>query len=362
MYNLQKNIFVHPYHLVKPSFWPFIISWSIAGFALNLTVLVFFINYYRWFYALILIIFFLIVWWIDVIKESTYQYIYNKNIERGLKLGMILFMLSEVMLFFGFFWAFFYFSIAPSIHIADMWPPKSIECVNPWILPTANTMILVTSGVAITFTSHVYRVYLLMLGVSYPTLKSFYFKELHVKTNIEFLTKLKVFLKKNDKIDLVVKRLILKKKNHTLSSYLYQVRLGLIVTLIWAFIFTNYQLIEFIRTKFDISDSIFGSTFFMLTGLHGLHVIGGSIFILMFFIRINNGHFLRYLKKRKTILNFKLAVWYWHFVDIIWIILYGWVYIWGSTGTEKLPWFWQYFYDFFKKIFNFFWDMLVSFF
>ena len=98
-----------------------------------------------------------------------------------------------------------------------------------------------------------------------------------------------------------------------------------ILTLILGVVFITCQGVEYYESTFNISDSIYASTFFMLTGLHGIHVIIGVIFIAVCFLRLLLKHFTR-----THYLGFVLAIWYWHFVDIIWILLFLSVYCWGS--------------------------------
>ena len=100
---------------------------------------------------------------------------------------------------------------------------------------------------------------------------------------------------------------------------------GFIVTLVLAVAFTGLQIGEYFDAPFNFTDSVYGSAFFALTGLHGLHVIVGTIFITVCFIRL--------LKAQFTIkhhLGFEFASWYWHFVDVVWLFSYVFVYIWGG--------------------------------
>jgi len=92
---------------------------------------------------------------------------------------------------------------------------------------------------------------------------------------------------------------------------------GMILTVVLAFIFTCLQGFEYVSATFSISDSIYGSTFFMATGFHGLHVFIGTIFLFVCLIRLLLNHF--------TIqhhFGFEAAAFYWHFVDVVWLFLY----------------------------------------
>jgi len=96
----------------------------------------------------------MVVWWRDVIREATFEGHHTSTVQTGLKYGMLLFIVSEIMFFFAFFWAFFHSALAPTIEIGAMWPPKGIEVLNPWEIPFLNTVILLTSGATVTWAHH----------------------------------------------------------------------------------------------------------------------------------------------------------------------------------------------------------------
>jgi len=257
----------HYYHIVDRSPWPFLLSCSLLLTAVGAA---------KWFhykgfgfsllFGVIITIFNLVLWWRDVIRESTFEGHHTKVVQKGLRIGFILFILSEIMFFFSFFWAFFNASLAPSIEIGCVWPPILIKTFSPWAVPLLNTQILVVSGITITW-AH----YCLMYG----------------------------------------------KREECLLS------IG--ITLALGFLFTLFQLMEYNEASFSISDSVYGSTFFLLTGFHGLHVIVGATFITVCFFRYLNYHFTR-----KHHLGFEFAAWYWHFVDVVWLFLYLILYCWGG--------------------------------
>ncbi len=157
MYNLKKR---HPYHLVDPSPLPFLLSFSILGLVFGVVIYLH-QQIYLNFHGFNLMVFFLITttllmarWWRNVIYES-FLLFHNKVVKRGLKIGFALFIVSEVMFFFGFFWAYFYNALSPSIWVGGVWPPFAITVFNPLTLPLANTGILLTSGLTITY-AHMY--------------------------------------------------------------------------------------------------------------------------------------------------------------------------------------------------------------
>jgi cytochrome c oxidase subunit 3 len=89
-------------------------------------------------------------WFQDIITESSYQGHHTRRVVAGLKYGMLLFIASEIMFFFSFFWAYFHFSLSPSIWSSGEWPPKGINPVQPCMLPALNTFLLLSSGVTLT--------------------------------------------------------------------------------------------------------------------------------------------------------------------------------------------------------------------
>jgi len=259
----------HPFHLVKPSFWPFFTSLSFFFFALSFVgYMHFFCSFFVFFMFFLSLLLCFLFWFMDVIFESTYQGYHTRAVQRGLRIGVILFIVSEVMFFFAFFWAFFHSSLSPSIQIGCVWPPAGIVPFSPWRIPLLNTIVLLVSGMAIT-AAHYY--------------------------------------------------LILGDGDDVYELYLYT--LGLAV------LFTLLQLYEYRYAPFDISDGIYGSTFFMTTGLHGFHVLAGTIAIFISFLRTCFfDHFTR-----EHHIGFESAVWYWHFVDVVWLFLFVAVYWWGGA-------------------------------
>ena len=100
---------------------------------------------------------------------------------------------------------------------------------------------------------------------------------------------------------------------------------SLYTTIILGFYFTILQAIEYYEASFSISDSSYGSTFFIATGFHGLHVIVGTLFLIICCLRLTKGSLSQHHH-----FGFVAAVWYWHFVDIVWLFLFTWIYVWGA--------------------------------
>ena len=258
----------HLYHLVDPSPWPFV--GGIAAFATANGAAMYFHSVKGGeellVFGLLLVIGIMIVWWRDVIREGTFEGHHTKVVQKGLRYGMLLFIVSEIMFFFAFFWAFFSASLAPTIEIGSVWPPEAIHPFNPWDVPLLNTIILLTSGATVTWAHHA-----ITTGVRYEAI------------------------------------------------------FGLILTIDLAVIFTGLQLYEYKEAAFNISDSVYGSTFFMATGFHGFHVIIGTIFLTVCLFRLINYHFTT-----THHFGFEAAAWYWHFVDVVWLFLFVSIYWWGT--------------------------------
>lgn len=243
----------HSYHLVDPSPWPFVAS--LGAFSLT-TGLVLYMHKFIGGWELFLtgfsmILYVMYTWWRDIIREATFEGHHTAVVQKGLRLGVLLFIVSEVMFFFAFFWGFFHSSFAPVFNIGGVWPPKAVVTMNTYSIPLTNTFFLLSSGATVTWAHHA---------------------------------------------------VVVRAKKHALIS--------LILTLILAILFTGLQAFEYVNATFNISDSVYGSCFFLLTGFHGFHVFIGSIAIFCAFVRTVFNHFTN-----KHHFGFEAAIWYWHFVD-----------------------------------------------
>jgi len=258
----------HPFHLVDPSPWPFVGAFGALGMTVG-GVLYFHSYAYGDFLlitSMLLVIAVMIVWWRDVIREGTYQGHHTLIVQRGLRWGMFLFILSEVCFFFSFFWAFFHSSLGPGIEIGSTWPPIGITPIAAFDVPLLNTAILLTSGATATWSHHA-----MVAGA-----------------REEAIT-------------------------------------GLFVTVFLGVIFTGLQAMEYYESSFSIADSVFGSTFFVATGFHGLHVLIGTTFLVVCLFRIIGHHFTKHHHN-----GFEASLYYWHFVDYVWIFLFVCIYWWGA--------------------------------
>nr|ALO77615.1 cytochrome c oxidase subunit 3 [Cantharidae sp. GENSP01] len=256
----------HSYHLVDVSPWPILGAFS------TMTLMTGMIKWFHTFnnslFALGFITMLLIMyqWWRDISREGTLQGLHTSNVVLGLRWGMILFITSEVLFFVSFFWGFFHSSLSPTIELGMIWPPKNIETFNPIQIPLLNTLILISSGVTVTWAHH-----------------------------------------------------SLMENNFNQATY------SLILTIILGIYFSMLQAYEYLESSFTIADSIYGSSFFMATGFHGIHVIIGTTFLAVCLFRHLANHFSPIHH-----FGFEAAAWYWHFVDVVWLFLYISIYWWGS--------------------------------
>ncbi|BAV58165.1 cytochrome c oxidase subunit 3 (mitochondrion) [Ramazzottius varieornatus] len=255
----------HPFHLVFNSPWPIFTGSSV------LTMLIGTVNWMctksptMMNMGLLLTIFNTSQWWRDVSRESSYQGYHSNLVMNGLRWGMILFITSEILFFFSFFWSFFHSSLAPNLELGLMWPPLGIAAINPFQVPLLNTSVLLASGVFVTWAHH---------GL----------------------------IEQNNKI----------------------MNTNMMVTVVMGLYFTSLQAWEYWESSYSMSDSSFGSTFFLATGFHGLHVLVGTIFLLVSLMRHNlNMYSLNHH------LGLEASIWYWHFVDVVWLFLYSFLYWWS---------------------------------
>jgi cytochrome c oxidase subunit 3 len=219
----------------------------------------------------------MLAWWWDVIKEATYGGFHTRVVQLSHRYGMIMFIASEVMFFVAWFWAYFEAALYPNDPLqyqrleltGGAWPPKGIEVFDPWHLPLLNTLILLTSGTTVTWAHHA------LLHGDRKGLKA-----------------------------------------------------GLWLTIGLGVLFSLVQAYEYGHAHFGFSGNIYGATFFMATGFHGAHVIIGTIFLAVCLLRVYRQHF-----SPTQHLGFEFAAWYWHFVDVVWLFLFAAIYIYSWNGA-----------------------------
>jgi cytochrome c oxidase subunit 3 len=267
---MASQIKAHPFHMVEPSPWP--ATGTVAALSLAIGAILFMHYQIPWLlmagFAILLATFFL--WWRDVVREA-HAGDHSDVVRHGLRVGMLLFIASEVMFFFAFFWAFFHSSVPMINRIANVpWPPEGIVAMDTWGIPFLNTLILLTSGATVTVAHHAVR---------------------HGdRQKMVFWTGMTVVL---------------------------------------GAIFLGLQAFEYAEAEFGFRDGIYPSTFFLATGFHGFHVFVGACFLTVCFLRARAGHFTP-----DQHVGFEAAAWYWHFVDVVWLFLFTCVYWWGNSGMQ----------------------------
>lgn len=257
---------IHPFHLVSESPWPIVTSMSAISLTHSLVLFIQYKTHTPLILSFACTTICAIQWWRDVFRESSIEGCHPFETIKGIKLGIIFFIASEVLFFFSFFWAFFQSRVSPTPELGAIWPPQGIKIFNPLNIPLINTIILLSSGASITWAHHCL-----------------------IKRDYKKRTK------------------------------------GIIITVFLGVYFTALQGIEYWQAPFSLWDSVCGSTFFVATGFHGLHVIIGTIFLI---IRTNQLIKIKY--RRDHIIRLEAAAWYWHFVDVVWLFLYITIYWWGN--------------------------------
>ena len=266
---------INDFYVPKNSPWPFFMALNLLGLTISTVA---YLHYYKsgLFFMLLFFIGIITVaslWWWDLIIETQTYSLFTPLIQRNLKVGMIIFIVSEVFFFFSFFWAFFHSSLSPAIAIGCIWPPESFfylgKVVEPWYIAHTNTAFLLVSGLLVSWGHH---------SLKLKEMEDAFF--------------------------------------------------GIFFCVFCAFFFIGWQFHEYYYENLLLSDGIYGSCFFMLTGFHGVHVMGGTLFLIVCLVRLRYKHF-----HDGRHVGLDCAVWYWHFVDVVWILLFVIVYIWGNSPS-----------------------------
>lgn len=256
----------HPYHLVEPSPWPILTAGGLLLVAIGAVLWCRGHTLVPFALGGILVLGAMGGWFRDMILESHNPRVYTDGVQRAMRFGVLLFIISELMLFVGFFIGFFEISLFPSDSIGNVWPPKGIKTLNPFELPYLNTLILLLSANCVTWAHH-----------------------------------------------------------SLLEGNYKDARQGTSLTILLGLIFLCVQAVEYYHVPFHLKDGIYPSNFFILTGFHGVHVLVGIIFLTVAWFRLKRGDLTP-----KVHLGFEVAAWYWHFVDVVWLFLFVFLYWWGS--------------------------------
>ena len=284
----------HDYHILPPSPWPLVGSVAATLMAIGLIGWVkggvLGIEKGNWAlfaagFAGVLYTFF--GWWSDVAKEANAGD-HTPVVSIGLRYGMILFIASEVMFFVAWFWMFFEMALFHEHRTLSAieevrtawaaWPPAGVETVSPWHLPLVNTLTLLLSGTTVTWAHHA----------------------------------LQVGDRKGAKWGLI-----------------FTVVLGALFTLIQVYEYSHINHEQLFYSEAAVNSGLYGSTFFLATGFHGFHVFVGTLFLIVCLIRLMNGAFTP-----KQHFGFEAAAWYWHFVDVVWLFLFAFVYVIFGASTH----------------------------
>lgn len=256
--------------------WPFIIGIGSLRIIRSVVWWLHNNNIYPLLFSLLILSLLSRIWWVDLKRESLFIGSHCFEVQDCLKFGIVLFIFSECIFFIGFFWAFFHFSLSPTPLIGLSWPPIGIFPVDPFGIPLFNTCLLLSSGVTLTVAHH------------YLVLQEEY--------------------------------------SRTFLAY----------TILIGYVFLRCQYSEWWVAKFTICDSVYGSCFYIATGFHGIHVFVGAVFLVVCWFRlgtnINTWYHSNQQREysRTHHVSFEIAIWYWHFVDVVWLLLFYIVYIWGS--------------------------------
>lgn len=258
----------HPFHLVDSSPWPLSTSIILGTLAASLILTLYGATNSSLLLLLCTIILVInaFLWFTDIIAEGSLNGDHTTAVVKMLTNGMVLFIITELMLFFAVFWGYLHSSLSPAIELGSLWPPVGIEPLNAAAIPTLNTILLLSSGGAVTWSHHA-----------------------------------------------------------LLSGYRNRAINGALLTIILAIIFTYLQGYEYVTATFTMADSVYANIFYFGTGLHGLHVIAGTLFITVALARIYVYHVTS-----SHHVGFEAAILYWHFVDVVWLVLYVIFYWWGS--------------------------------
>ncbi|SCZ68698.1 cytochrome c oxidase subunit 3 [Epibacterium ulvae] len=261
----------HDFHILPPSIWPLLASVGTFIMLFGAVLWMSDVTSAMFWGGFALVIFTAYCWWRECNQESKIGD-HTPVVRIGLRYGFILFVMSEVMFFFAWFWSFFKHAIYPmETYAGTEYVAPAIHAVNAFELPLINTLVLLLSGCAVTWAHH-------------------------------------ALVHNNDRKALI-------------QGLSIGIALGVFFTFLQAFEY--YELIA--HEDWTFGGDEYYSNFFMATGFHGFHVIIGTIFLTVCLIRAMKGEM-----NQEQHIGFEMAAWYWHFVDVVWLFLFVAVYIWGA--------------------------------
>lgn len=319
---LQKV--THPFFMAPYSEYPLLLGVSLAG-VLGGTV-----NYLHAGFLglasepfLLLLLLASLRWCGDLEQLGANPALYNGAVRRNVLLGILLFIVSEVMIFFALFWTFFHSALNPSVELGAVWPPLKLAMLEWMHWPTLNTALLVYSGGA--------------ANVGLYALQNLNLASLVADAATTLVARLRTLTPPTTAEQLLFGSALVAGEDGRrgqLRLQLHRVYGGFLYAVVCGALFLLCQLHEYNSAGYAMSDGIYGSVFYGLTGLHGLHVLAGLLLLLLVLYRLWRGFFDR---DQNTADGPTGGVWYWHFVDVVWLALFALLYLWGnSRGTLPL--------------------------
>lgn len=259
-------MFLGPFLAVQTSFWPVLVSLAIfTGMAKTVMWINIEVSAVSLAFSVFIVFYVSFLWWKDFSREAIIGY-HTHKLEVRLRVGILLFILSEVFFFLSFFWAFYDASLSPTVELGMSWPPIGIVPLGVYSVPLLNTIILLSRGITVTWAHH-----------------------------------------------------------SLIRNYFNKTVIRLLITVLLGVYFLVMQYLEYDEAQFAIADGVYGRTFFIATGFHGIHVLVGTTFLFYVLIKLLSGKLLY-----NHHFSFEAAAWYWHFVDVVWLILFISIYWWGS--------------------------------
>lgn len=261
-----------PWHVPEPSPWPIVGTGGALASAVGLIWYMHSNAPWLLIFGLVIVAYTMFGWWREVLKESSDGRSHSSPVKIGLRYSVLLFIASEVMFFFAFFWAYFHSSLPILNNVAGPWPNGDIEALGAAGIPMLNTLLLLTSSLTVTIAHHA----------------------------------------------------ILENENKKVVTWTG-------ITVLLGIVFLGVQVYEYVILPFGLSEGIYPSTFYLATGFHGFHVFVGTVFLIVCYFRARAGSFTT-----DAHIGFEAAAWYWHFVDVVWVFLYINVYWWGAASFGHL--------------------------
>ena len=258
---------LQPFHLVMISPWPLLTSGFVGSILLRTVRWIW--RSGRFLYVLIRLIGVILTvrrWWVDVVVERRVEGCHTSVVEVGIRWGIVLFIVREILLFFRVFWGFWHRRLSRVVELGYLWPPIGLVRVDAFEVPLLNTLILLGRGVRVTWAHH------RILGGDW-------------------------------------------------EGY----RLGILITIGLGLYFLMVQGGEYWLASIGFNDRRMGRCFYIATGLHGCHVLVGGLYLIVMWVRGMKGHF-----SKRHHFGLEGSIWYWHFVDVVWVMLFAIVYWWGG--------------------------------